>query len=91
MSATKITLELNRSELLSLTLNTVSNAQEAYADERLNSAAALYHLAAMMWNRLGNDAKACQYAHLRQAVENEMIALAAGDAEEADYIASTIA
>jgi len=74
-------MTFSRTDLLNLALAVSAAASSAYIDERLSTAATQHHLAARLWVEAGYDAKAKHHSVLADAITNEMIELASGDAE----------
>ncbi len=79
---TDTTLNLSPHDVINLALAVASAAAEAYCDERLTTAAVQHHLAARLWFAAGYDRKADHHRFVAQGVEQEILDLAAGEAEE---------
>jgi hypothetical protein len=90
MNTTFLSFEFTKTQTITIALALKAHACEAYCDERLVIAAVEYGLAAKLffaseYNLLGNKCR-----QLALAIDNEYLARAAGDEEEADYVGTTI-
>jgi hypothetical protein len=84
-----ITIDFTELEAVNLAVELRSAAQAAYTDDRLNCAETLYRLAAKAYAKLGGPKAHARWISCRamaDAIRNEMLAIAAGDKDEADYL-----
>ena len=84
-----ITIDFTELEAVNLAVELRSAAQAAYTDDRLNCAETLYRLAARAYAKLDTSlarARCNSCNAMADAIRNEMLAIAAGDKEEADYL-----
>jgi hypothetical protein len=75
------TLSLTRYELTLLARALSISATEAYADERLHAAREEHRFAARCWVAAGSHDLALHASALAEAIDNELIELAAGEEE----------
>ena len=84
-------IELNVTELLTTARALRESASEAYADERMNTAVCEYRLAGRYYDLLGNKPRSTHCYQMAKAIEQEIAAIAAGEDDEAAYLAKTTA
>ena len=76
-------MTFSRHDLINRARVPSAGASEAYADERLTTAATYHALAARIWAEAGYPAKATHHGLLASAIDSELIELAAGEEETA--------
>jgi len=82
-------IELNVTELLTTARALRESASEAYSDERMNTAVCEFRLAGRYYGLLGNKPRSTHCFQMAKVIEQEIAAIAAGDTEEAEYLAQT--
>jgi hypothetical protein len=82
-------IEMTNTELLNAAIALRESASEAYADERMVTAIAQFRLAARLYALLGNTARTTHCGEMARAIEAEIQAIAAGEDDEAQYLAET--
>jgi hypothetical protein len=85
-----ISIDFTKAQTITAALALKASAAEAYCDERLSAAATEYTIAAKLFFASGYVTLGNRCHQLATAIDQEAVAIAAGEEDAAGYLASQI-